>query len=342
MTQFVNDTLSRSSYEDISANPGETGATWVKNASSGSFYITDPSGAAGMVGAISGAASTWYSASGTPGSANYDVTALFVVGGGLATLASVTSRQFIIGRYAVTGGNWATGDGYAAGYDWAAGQWRLWRVDNSVLSSPLGSWTESLSTSDTRTVKLEMRGSTIKVFVAGVERISATDGTYSAAGLVGLGNTSDGIQGGFYDGLRLSRVYSDDAPTGSITLDVTPENAPTVVQRTGSTTFTATISRAGGFTGTVNVAVTGLPSGVTASPAPLAITNPNTSGTITLSATGAATLGAATVTFTASGSGVSDVTDPVDISVTAAPPTPDVPVGRRRRAMAAMIARVGG
>ena len=76
-----------------------------------------------------------------------------------------------------------------------------------------------------------------------------------------------------------------------------------------------------GFTGTVTVAITGLPSGVTANPATLSLTS-DTAQSVTLTAASSAVAGSATVTFTGtSGSLSHSVT--VALTVSAAPPPPD-------------------
>ena len=87
----------------------------------------------------------------------------------------------------------------------------------------------------------------------------------------------------------------------------------------GSTTLTATLTRSGGFTGTVTLSVQGAPAGVTG-----AVSNEQTSGGVT-TATITIQVGAATVpgtyalTARGSGSGVSDATAGYSLTVTAAP-----------------------
>jgi hypothetical protein len=76
-----------------------------------------------------------------------------------------------------------------------------------------------------------------------------------------------------------------------------------------------------GFSGTVAVAITGLPSGVTASPATLTLT-PGTAQNVTLSAGSTAATGGAAVTFTGSAGALSHSAT-VALTVIAAPPPPD-------------------
>lgn len=78
---------------------------------------------------------------------------------------------------------------------------------------------------------------------------------------------------------------------------------------------------ANGFSGTVTVAITGLPTGVTANPPTLTLT-PGTAQNVTLTAALSAAVGTPTATFTGtSGSLTHSAT--VNLTVTAAPPTPD-------------------
>jgi hypothetical protein len=104
---------------------------------------------------------------------------------------------------------------------------------------------------------------------------------------------------------------------GSITLALS--NATVSIPRTGNAPVTATITRAGSFTGAVLITVTGLPANVTATVNPVSIAAGSTTSTITFTAAAAATPGNSTVTITASGSGVADRTAQLTLTVTNAP-----------------------
>jgi uncharacterized membrane protein len=78
----------------------------------------------------------------------------------------------------------------------------------------------------------------------------------------------------------------------------------TIVQGSNNT-LTVTLTRSGGFDGSVTLSATGLPSGVTASISPSPITSGTTSATVTLTATGTATTGTSTVTVHATATGIS-------------------------------------
>lgn len=83
----------------------------------------------------------------------------------------------------------------------------------------------------------------------------------------------------------------------------------------GTGTSTVMITRTGGFAGTVNLAVSGLPSGVTAVVNPAAVTG--TSATITFTAAAGATTGAFSATVTGTATGLANVTTTVAGTVNA-------------------------
>ena len=80
----------------------------------------------------------------------------------------------------------------------------------------------------------------------------------------------------------------DITDPGSIALALNPTSAS--VAQGGNTTTTATLTRSGGFTGSVTLNVTGAPAGVTA-----AVSNIQTTGAVT-TATVTVTVGAAVAT----------------------------------------------
>ena len=113
----------------------------------------------------------------------------------------------------------------------------------------------------------------------------------------------------------------DPPPTPAIALTISPASAS--VEAGSASSLTATVSRSGGFTGSVSVELQGLPSGVSASEG-----NPSTSGTtstfaVAIETTTSATPGQYELTVRASGSGVSAVTRPFALTLTAPPPDDD-------------------
>lgn len=115
-------------------------------------------------------------------------------------------------------------------------------------------------------------------------------------------------------GCKSDGTGTDD---GEIAVSLNPTSA-SVVQG-GTTAVTTTVTRSGGFTGSVVLAVTGNPAGVTA-----AISNEVTSGQVT-TATMTVTVGAAVapgvypLVVTGTGSGVTAATATFSLTVTAAP-----------------------
>jgi len=105
----------------------------------------------------------------------------------------------------------------------------------------------------------------------------------------------------------------DAAPTPSFTLSASP--ASLSVAQGGSGTSTISVTDVGGFTGSVALAASGLPSGVTAAFA----TNPATGASVlTLTASNTTTTGAATITITGT-SGALTAAASVALTITAEP-----------------------
>jgi len=101
---------------------------------------------------------------------------------------------------------------------------------------------------------------------------------------------------------------------GSYTLSATP--ASVSVNQGASGTSTININRASGFAGSVALAVTGAPTGVTATLNPTSTTG-NTS-TLTIAASATATTGNATLTITGTATGLANQTTTVAVTVTSA------------------------
>lgn len=129
-------------------------------------------------------ASTQYVASGTPASADYDVQAdLYVV---TMPLTAIFYGAGVIGRANNSGArSW-----YQLTYSGQIGKWELDKIVSGTVTS-LGTYTQVLSASNSYTMKLQMRGTAIKAFIGGVERISVTDSDISATGQAGIGFGED-------------------------------------------------------------------------------------------------------------------------------------------------------
>lgn len=108
-----------------------------------------------------------------------------------------------------------------------------------------------------------------------------------------------------------------NGPTGSISLTASPP-ALTLPQG-GSGTVTVTLVRGGGFADPVNVAVTGLPAGVTLSVTPAQLTGATTQATVTVNVGNTVPAGTYTATVTATATGIGSATATYTLTVTATP-----------------------
>jgi len=113
---------------------------------------------------------------------------------------------------------------------------------------------------------------------------------------------------------------ADDGPignTGSIQVAVDP--AVLSVPLGGSGSVTATLTRGGGFSGPVTLAIAGLPAGATTTITPAQLLGTTASATVDVTVGSAVTLGAYTATIMATAQGVGQATTTYQLTVTAAP-----------------------
>jgi hypothetical protein len=108
---------------------------------------------------------------------------------------------------------------------------------------------------------------------------------------------------------------TEPGPTPAISLTLSANSA--TVPQGGTTQLTGSLVRSGGFSGTVNLAVTGAPTGVTGAVSNISDSGGTTTGTITIQVAGTVALGTYNLTVRGSGSGVSDATAPFALTVTA-------------------------
>lgn len=99
---------------------------------------------------------------------------------------------------------------------------------------------------------------------------------------------------------------------GAFTLALSPTTVS--IAAGGSSTVNVTLARTGSFTGAVALAVTGVPTGVTATLSSASVTG--TTATLTLAAAAGVTAGTSTVTVRGSGTGVTDQTGTVAVTLT--------------------------
>ena len=155
------------------------------------------------------------------------------------------------------------------------------------------------------------------VTTSGSSTLGITTTTAVAAGTYPL--TITGTDGTITHTASVSLVVS--APVvGDFSVGATP--ASQTVQAGNATTYTATITPSGGFTGTVNLSASGLPAGASASFAPTSVTGGSGSSTLTVSTTSATAAGTYTLTITGTSGALTHSTT-VTLVVTAPPPAPN-------------------
>jgi hypothetical protein len=113
-------------------------------------------------------------------------------------------------------------------------------------------------------------------------------------------------------------------PTPAIGISVTPTSLSLAQGANG--TVTATVSRSGGFAGNIDLSLEGAPTGVTGSFTPSSVTGSFTTSTLTVTAAASTAPGNYNLTVRAKGTGVTDQTAAVALTVTAAA-TPSFSVG---------------
>jgi hypothetical protein len=89
--------------------------------------------------------------------------------------------------------------------------WVLFRRATNGSDTTLGTYNDSFGLDTPRTVKLEIRDATKKVYINGVERISSSDNTLTRAGLAGLGTAN---WGGDAAGQHFDSFIVTDLDTG--------------------------------------------------------------------------------------------------------------------------------
>lgn len=144
--------------------------------------------------------------------------------------------------------------------------------------------------------------SSVATFTVGA---TATPGTSN----ITITGTGDGVAAS-------TTTYALTVPSPSIALTA-GAGALSVVQGAAGT-VPITITRSNGYADAVTLAVTGLPTGVTAAFAPATIAAGSTTSTLTLTVAGTTAAATTPLTITASGTGVTAQTATVNLTVTAA------------------------
>jgi hypothetical protein len=155
------------------------------------------------------------------------------------------------------------------------------------------------------------------VITSGSSTLAITTTTAVAAGTYPL--TISGTDGTLTHTASVNLVVSA-AIVGDFAITAAP--ASQTVQAGSGTSYTATVTPSGGFTDTVNLSISGLPAGATASFVPSAVAGGSGSSALTVSTTAATAAGTYTLTILGSDGALSHSTT-VTLVVTAPPPPPN-------------------
>jgi hypothetical protein len=143
--------------------------------------------------------------------------------------------------------------------------------------------------------------------------LTAANGTAAATSTATLTATSTGTAGSLTHTASLSiTVTTPPPPQPDFSLAITPQSLNLTTGAAGQP-VQVTATALNGFTGTVGVALTGLPTGVTASPASLSL-SPGVAQSTTLTAANNAATGSTNVIFTGTAAALSHTT-PLALSV---------------------------
>lgn len=161
----ANDTFTEAADTDLALHTSDSGHTWTKE--QGNVLTVNAAGDY-LHNAAPTNTSRYYS-SVVPASAEYDVQADVVSG----VDVSMGVRARVVA---------ADTDEYRCYFN---AEWKLERVDAGAATL-LATFVGDTPNGTTRTIKLEIRDATKKLFIGGVERISSTDNIVTAAGSPGI------------------------------------------------------------------------------------------------------------------------------------------------------------
>lgn len=168
---FVNDSMTDTAGVVLSSHTADSGGLWTNHPSGGgaSTQITN----ANRAGRTTGTGQSIYYAAGTPTTAEYDVEADFFIA------SSAVTSVGIFGRLNTTTGE----NGYmirCSGTDW-----KLFEVSGGTYTQIGATYVGSVTVGQTYHVRLAIRNSVKKVYIDGIERMTATNNAITAAGRVG-------------------------------------------------------------------------------------------------------------------------------------------------------------
>jgi hypothetical protein len=191
---YVSDTFTGSDSTALTSHTGETGATWTRHTSYAAFTVPNIQGNR-LAPNDGGNNNCVVYASGTPGTADYQVQADFWYSGTKALGLSIVGRV-----------DTAADTFYWFRHNPSTNNWELIKRVAGA-NTTLGTFTDgSFSSGTTRVGKLSMVGTAIKCYVDGVQQISVTDSAISSAGKAGVLAQGDSSAGR----IRLDNFTADD------------------------------------------------------------------------------------------------------------------------------------
>ena len=166
MAVFVQDSMTATNWSNLVSHVGQVGASWTNHpVLSGAYYMYDNRTHCGVTGAVY--------ASGVPADANmtvecdYLVNTKDVAASGIAARMSTSAATMYYTYYLGT-------------------ELVLAKMVAGTITSLGSDVTNLMTNGNTYRLKLECIGTAIKVYVNGVEKISVTDSSITAAGRAGL------------------------------------------------------------------------------------------------------------------------------------------------------------
>ena len=182
MANFVVDSFNNPTAlaVELSTHTPDSGGTWTKHPNQTDDI--DIAASSHYIFGSAGSGSLYYH-SAVPSSADYSITSnIFIFSNAVATYPSV------VGRIDTSASTY-----YQAYYDQANTRWAIDRLVTGTRTT-LDFFGQFLTNSQTYSLKLELIGTAIKIYVDGVLRISVTDSSISSAGKVGVAQYSTGGQ----------------------------------------------------------------------------------------------------------------------------------------------------
>ncbi|MFC5863825.1 beta strand repeat-containing protein [Acidicapsa dinghuensis] len=189
----------------------------------------------------------------------------------------------------------------------------------SVLATALNSFTGSVNVAlSGLPAGVTASPSSLTLTPGAAQSITLTAASTAAASSTKI--TFTGTSGALTHSATITANISEPPPAPDFSLSASPTSLKLTAGQSGSQ-ISVLANALNAFTGSVNVSISGLPSGVTASPSSLTLI-PGTAQSITFTAASTATAGTATITFTGTSGALTHSTT-VSLTVAAAPPAPD-------------------